>query len=97
MDATSIHNYYEHLVIDYMQSEIIPKTPNTDSDYFLDIACYALSKLPARYMRHEIDMAFYLESSERAKMMDHVKKEVDKAVKYIEKNFNKNNRYELDE
>jgi Late competence development protein ComFB len=97
MDATSIHNYYEHLVIDYLQSEIIPNTPDRSSDFFLDVACYALSKLPARYMRHEIDMAFYLESAERGKMMDQVKKEVDKAVKYIGKNFNKNNRYEMDD
>jgi len=97
MDATSIHNYYEHLVIDYMQSEIIPDTEDKSSDFFLDVACYALSKLPARYMRHEIDMAFYLESAERGKMMAQVKKEVDKAVKYIGKNFNKDNRYGMDE
>jgi len=97
MDATSIHNYYEHLVIDYMQSDVIPNTEDKGSDFFLDVACYALSKLPARYMRHEIDMAFYLESAERGKMMDQVKKEVDKAVKYIGKNFNKNNRYNMDE
>lgn len=97
MDATSIHNYYEHLVIDYMQAEIIPQMEDKSTDYFLDVACFALSKLPARYMRHEIDMAFYLESDERVKMMDHVKKEVDKAVKYIDKNFNKNDRYEMKE
>jgi len=97
MDATSIHNYYEHLVIDYMQSEVVPNMPDQNSDFFLDVACYALTKLPARYMRHEIDMAFYLESVERVKMMDQVKKEVDKAVKYIGKNFNKNNRYNIDE
>ncbi len=97
MDASSIHNYYEHLVIDYMQSEIIPNAKDESSDFFLDVACYALSKLPARYMRHEIDMAFYLESKERGKMMNQVKKEVDKAVKYISKNFNKNNRYDMDE
>ena len=97
MDATSIHNYYEHLVIDYMQAEIIPNMADKSADYFLDVACFALSKLPARYMRHEIDMAFYLESDERIKMMDQVKKEVDKAVKYIEKNFNKNDRYGIDQ
>jgi len=96
MDSTSIHNYYEHLVIDYMQTEIIPNITDKSSDYFLDIACYALTKLPARYMRHEIDMAFYLDSSERTKMTDQVKKEVDDAVKYIDKNFNKDDRYQLD-
>jgi hypothetical protein len=94
MDATSIHNYYEHLVIDYMQSEIIPDITDKNADYFLDIACYALSKLPARYMRHEIDMAFYLDPIERRQMMEQVKNEVDKAVQFIEKNFHKDNRYE---
>ncbi len=95
MDSTSIHNYYEHLVIDYMQIEILPKMPDRNSDYFLDIACFALTKLPARYMRHEIDMAFYLDSEERTRMTEQVKKEVDKAVKYIDKNFNKDNRYQM--
>ena len=94
MDFTSIHNYYEHMVIDYLQSDVIPRMPDKSADYFLDVACYALSKLPARYMRHEIDMAFYLESSERAQMMNEVKKAVDDAVAYITKNFNKNERYE---
>ena len=97
MDSTSIHNYYEHLVIDYMQTEIIPNMPDESSDFFLDVACYALTKLPARYMRHEIDMAFYLDSAERSKMAEAVKKQVDTAVKYIKKNFNKDNRYQMDE
>jgi len=94
MDFTSIHNFYEHLVIDYLQSAIIPSHTEQSTDFFLDVACYALSKLPSRYMRHEIDMAFYLESAERAKMMDEVKKKVDEAVEYITENFNKDERYE---
>ncbi len=94
MDFTSIHNFYEHLVIDYLQAEIIPSYEDQPTDFFLDVACYALSKLPSRYMRHEIDMAFYLESEERAQMMGEVKKHVDDAVEYIIKNFNKNERYE---
>lgn len=93
MDATDIHNYYEHLVIDYMQTRVIPRLPERSNDFFLDVACYALTKLPARYMRHEIDMAFYLEPAERRAMMDEVEKTVEDAVKYIEKNFNRNNRY----
>jgi len=94
MDFTSIHNFYEHLVIDYIQASVIPDHPEQSTDFFLDVACYALSKLPSRYMRHEIDMAFYLESAERAKMMDEVKKKVDEAVEYITINFNKDERYE---
>ena len=94
MDSTSIHNYYEHLVIDHMQTEVIPNMPDKSNDFFLDVACYALTKLPARYMRHEIDMAFYLDSKERTKMHDEVIKAVETAIKFIEKNFNKDNRYD---
>jgi len=94
MDFTSIHNFYEHLVIDYLQAEVIPNREEQSADFFLDVACYALSKLPSRYMRHEIDMAFYLESEEQAQMMGEVKKHVDEAVEYITENFNKDQRYE---
>ncbi len=93
MDFTSIHNFYEHLVIDYLKTEVIPKYSDKSVDFFLDVACYALTKLPSRYMRHEIDMAFYLESEERAKMIIEVKNSVDSAVIFITENFNKNDRY----
>ncbi len=93
MDSSEIHNYYEHLVIDYMKTSVIPRMSEKSNDFLLDVACYALSKLPARYMRHEIDMAFYLEPIERRQMMDEVEKAVEDAVKYIEENFNKDNRY----
>ena len=94
MDFTSIHNFYEHLVIDYLQVDVIPQHADKPVDFFLDVACYALTKLPSRYMRHEIDMAFYLESDERAKMVSEVKKVVDDSVVYISENFNKDERYE---
>lgn len=96
MDFTSIHNYYEHMVIDYLQSDVIPRMPDKSADYFLDVACYALTKLPSRYMRHEIDMAFFLEPKERLAMRDQVEKTVEDAVVFIDKNFNKNNRYSID-
>ena len=83
MDFTNIHNYYEHLVLDYMQTELIPTMENPSSDFLLDVACYALSKLPSRYMRHEIDMAFYMSNEERTKMVEEVKVAVDDAYEYI--------------
>jgi competence protein ComFB len=93
MDFSSIHNYYEHLVTDYIITEVFPRKPDKSTDYFLDVACYALSKLPARYMRHEIDMAFYMSIEERLRMVDDVKKQVEAAVEFIDRNFNKDNRY----
>ena len=96
MDFTSIHNYYEHLVTDYMTTQVIPRLPEHSQDFFLDVACFALTKLPARYMRHEIDMAFYLDSGERTRMTEEVKQAVEDAVIYIQANFNKDNRYPSD-
>lgn len=93
MDFSSIHNYYEHLVTDYLATQVIPRMPEKSADFFLDVACFALSKLPARYMRHEIDMAFYMSADERLQMVDDVKKQVEDAVAYIDKNFNKDDRY----
>ena len=92
MDFTSIHNYYEHLVIDYIQTSGIPEIENKDEDFLLDVACYALTKLPARYMRHEIDMAFYLDSHEREKISIEVARAVTDAIKHIEQNNYKDNR-----
>lgn len=93
MDFSSIHNYYEHLVTDYLITQVIPRLPEKSNDFFLDVACFALSKLPARYMRHEIDMAFYMSVEERLRMVDDVKKQIEDAVTYIDKNFNKDDRY----
>lgn len=83
MDFTSIHNYYEHLVIDYLKTELIPQMENQSQDFVMDVACYALTKLPSRYMRHEIDMAFYMGAEEKAKMVKEVQKAVDDAYEYI--------------
>ncbi|MCK4710837.1 MAG: late competence development ComFB family protein, partial [Gammaproteobacteria bacterium] len=54
MQHSEIHNYYEHLVFDYMEKHIIPNCEGKTDDYFLDIACIALNKLPPRYVRYEV-------------------------------------------
>ena len=89
MDFSSIHNYYEHLVQHYLLNEVMPQYPDKDEEFFLDIACYALTKLPARYMRHEVDMAFYLDAGERDKIKKQVEKAVKHAVTYISKNHDR--------
>ncbi len=51
----SIHNYYERLVFD----EVLR------TRLLADIACVALNRLPARYIRHDVDYSFYLTAEER--------------------------------
>jgi hypothetical protein len=61
-----IHNYYEHLVLKQIEGLELNKTKN--EDYLADLCCLALNQLPTRYIRYEVDMAFYLPQSERQQM-----------------------------
>lgn len=66
MNINGIYNYYEQMVC----SEIMKVMENPDqplsSDDFEDIACIALNQLPARYVRHGVDVAYYLANEEMA-------------------------------
>lgn len=88
MERSQIHNYFEHLVFDYIDQNIIPHAQKKSDDYFLDMACIALNKLPTRYVRYEVDMAFFLHPEERGKMQESVKTAVNEAQKYIDEHFN---------
>jgi hypothetical protein len=59
-----VHNYYERLV----SEEIVRRSPQYQdftSDMLADVACVALNRLPARYVRHDVDLMFYLTEHER--------------------------------
>ena len=87
MERSQIHNYYEHLVFDYIDRHIVPNESNKPDDYFLDIACLALNKLPNRYVRYEVDMAFFLTSEERTDMDNRVRESIKEAKSFIDENF----------
>ena len=83
-----IHNYYEKLVMQYF---VIAKIDEKyDVDFIADLTCVVLNQLPTRYIRHEVDMAFYLPASERFEMESRVKKAVTKALEFMDEN-NPNN------
>ncbi len=81
MNFESIRNYYEQLVIDEVMNTVAK--PHSDQDFLEDVTCLALNKLPPRYLRHEVDMAFYLTSSERQQMHDSVASAVREAADYV--------------
>ncbi|MDH5518349.1 MAG: late competence development ComFB family protein [Gammaproteobacteria bacterium] len=87
MERSQIHNYYEHLVFDYIDRHVVPNSTGQPDDYFLDIACLALNKLPNRYVRYEVDMAFFLKSDERAEMDTRVRQSIKEAKAFIDENF----------
>jgi hypothetical protein len=61
-----IHNYYEQLVLEHIDELGLSK--HKDNNYLADLTCLALNQLPPRYIRYEVDMAFYLPNSERQQM-----------------------------
>jgi hypothetical protein len=63
-DFGSIHNHYERAVYDEVIT-LAKKRPAVESKLLADIACVALNQLPPRYIRHDVDFAFFLTAQER--------------------------------
>ena len=59
-----VHNYYERLVFEDV-ARMSEDFPDFTADMLGDVACVALNRLPARYVRHDVDMMFYLTEHER--------------------------------
>lgn len=83
MSFETIRNYYEHLVIQRIVETLGEQRPAPDSEYLADVACVALNHLPPRYMRHEVDMAFYVSPQERDEIIIKVNTAVELAVRFI--------------
>ena len=64
MSIEQIHNYYERLVVDEVVRRV-RDNPGVTSDMVADMACVALNRLPARYVRYDVDLMFYLTEAER--------------------------------
>jgi hypothetical protein len=63
---SDIHNYYEHMVLEHITE--LGLENSKDNNYLADLTCLALNQLSPRYIRYEVDMAFYLANSERQQM-----------------------------
>ena len=77
-DFASIRNHHERAVCDAVAAAA-PRYPLlADAALLADVACVALNRLPPRYIRHEVDLAFYLTEKERAE----AGRAVDEAVQF---------------
>lgn len=76
-DFESIHNHYERIIFEAVSTGA-SRYPNVQRELLADVACVALNRLPPRYVRHDVDLVFYLTESERA----HNEVAIAEAVKY---------------
>lgn len=63
-DFTSLHNDYERQVVDLVV-DLAGQYPLLQEDHLPDVACVALNRLPPRYIRHQVDLAFHMTEKER--------------------------------
>jgi len=76
----NIHNYYEQIVLRHILETL---GQQEDRDFIEDIACVALNQLPARYVKHNVDMVYYLTAEEREAMQQQIEKAVTHAIEYV--------------
>ncbi len=82
MTFEAITNYYEKQVYDRITAEL-GSIYSDDPDFLADIACVALNSLPPRYIRHAVDMAFYMSSSEREHMEEVIEKAIRDSIDFV--------------
>lgn len=78
-----LHNYYERLVVQEVhdQSE---RVQQGDRDFLADVACVALNRLPPRYIRHDVDMTFFMSPQDMVEIANKVSQAVTDALHYVE-------------
>jgi hypothetical protein len=76
-DFESIHNHHERIIFEAVMASAT-RYPQVPREQLADVACVALNRLPPRYVRHDVDLVFYLTENERA----HNEVAIAEAVKY---------------
>lgn len=94
MTFDNINNYYEKLVFTVIQNKLSKNILDDDEDFIADIACVALNQLPARYVRHNVDMVFYMTANERQHNIELAENAVTMAIDYVKTHRYKDDRPE---
>lgn len=82
-DLDFIHNYYERLVLQEITATS-PRVQAGDREFLADVACVALNRLPPRYIRHDVDMTFFMSPQEIQEIEDKIAHAVKAAIAYVE-------------
>jgi hypothetical protein len=85
VDFTSVRNHTERAVFETVQRDATRYPGLAHSRELLaDVACVALNRLPARYIRHEVDFVFYLSERERAETERQLAEAVEYAFGFVQ-------------
>ncbi|MFT6141986.1 MAG: hypothetical protein ACJAXN_003229 [Psychromonas sp.] len=79
-----ISNYYEQVVSEEIRRQLSSRADQSGMDFMADVACVALNRLPPKYYRYEVDMAFYMSPNELFEIKERVSKVVTEAIAFVE-------------
>ena len=65
MDFEQVHNFYERVVFEEVARRSVAEYAHFTPEMLCDVACVTLNQLPVRYVRHDVDLMFYLSQQER--------------------------------
>jgi Late competence development protein ComFB len=84
-DFSSVRNHTERTVFDAVarHADAYPGIGH-NPELLADVACVALNRLPPRYIRHEVDMAFYQTDRERLDAEQALQEAVDFAFGFVQ-------------
>ncbi|MBL0147947.1 MAG: late competence development ComFB family protein [Ideonella sp.] len=85
LDFTSVHNIHERAVYDAVRKGV-ERYPGIAShaDLLADVACVALNRMTPRYIRHDVDLAFFLTTKEREDNERAINESVDYAFSFVQ-------------
>lgn len=79
-----INNYYEQLVSDEIRRQVETWSQTPEMDFMVDVGCVALNRLPPKYYRYEVDMAFYMSPNELHEVKEKVSTVVSEAIAFVQ-------------
>lgn len=78
-----ISNYYEQVVATEIHRQLADHPKEPSLDFMADVACVALNRLPPKYYRYEVDMAFYMSPNELNEVKTKVEDSVREAIAFV--------------
>lgn len=79
---TDIHNFYEHLVLKEIEKQGLSQTLNASQ--MADLCCLTLNQLPSHYIRHDVDMIYFLTDAKRNEMEKNVITSLKQALEKVQ-------------
>lgn len=79
-----VNNYYEQVVSEEIRRQLAGRAKEPAMDFMADVACVALNRLPPKYYRYEVDMAFYMSPNELYEVKERVAAVVKEAIAFVE-------------